>query len=256
MFAPAFAEAEVRFDFPAVVRKAARALEVDVRLRNDGASEVRSLFVEGELAGRRAEAELPMLAGGALHVFTLRFPRYLPRPGRYALTLLAEYRIDKPPDAPPHNQRAFLLLDLGARPQPALGVRIEPLTLDVAGSASVVLESVDGAAHRAGLRILLPAGVNVLEAPAEVDVPAGGRVSVEVRLIRGAAPRGQAHGIIAVAGPVDGPLERASVAVGEIRIAPDPAWLPRLRPVLVALGALLLLAAAASELRGRRALRP
>lgn len=228
------------------------ALEVELRLRNIGDSPARALFVEGELAGRRAEAELASLEAGAAARLPLRFPSYLPRPGRYALTLLFEYRPAQPPDALPHNERAFLLLDLGARPQPALGVRIEPLTLDVSGTVRIVLESADGAAYRAGLRILLPAGVNVLEAPAEVDVPAGGRVSVPVRLVRGSSARGHAHGIIVIAGPVDGPLERASVAVGQIQIAPDPAWLPRLRPALGALGALLLIAAVASELRGRR----
>ena len=126
----------------------------------------------------------------------------------------------------------------------------------MAGTASIVLESADGAAHRAALRVLLPAGVNVLEAPSEVDVPAVGGVSVPVRLIRGASARGHRHGMIVVAGPIDGPLERASVTLGDIQIASDPAWLPRLRPVLAVLGALLLIAAAVIELRGRRGAPP
>lgn len=236
----------------AELRTTARALHVEIRLRNRGDEPARALFVEGELAGRRAQAELPTLGAGEERALTLSFPSYLPRPGRYALTLLIEYRPDKPPDATPHNERAYLLLDLGARPQPALAVRVEPLTLDVSGTASVVLESADGAAYRAALRVVLPAGVNVLEAPAEVLVPAVGSTSVPVRLIRGSSARGLRHGIIVIAVPIDGPLERASVAVAEIQIAADRAWLPRLRPALIVLGALLLIAAAASELRGRR----
>ena len=229
---------------------------MEVRLRNRGDEPARALFVEAELAGRRAQAELLALAAGEERLVPLSFPSYLPRPGRYALTLLIEYKPDKPPDATARNERAYLLLDLGARPQPALGVRVEPLTLDVIGTASVVLESADGAAHRAALRVVLPAGVNVLEAPAEVLVPAVGRVSVPVRLVRGSSARGFRHGIIVIAGPIDGPLERTSVAVGEIQIAADPAWLPRLRPALIVLGALLLIAAVASELRGRRGATP
>jgi len=178
------------------------------------------------------------------------------RPGRYALTFRIEYRPDQPAEAPPRDEWAFVLAELGAQPQPALAVRIEPLTLDVAGTANVVLESADGAAHRAGVRVLLPSGVNVLEAPLEADVPAAGEVRVPVRLVRGDAPRGRPHAMIVIAGPVDGPLERASVAKGEIQIASDPAWLPRLRPGLAALGALLLLAAIALELRARRNPRP
>ena len=77
---------------------------MDVRLRNRGDSRALALFVEGELAGRRAHAELPTLAAGEERLLTLSFPTYLPRPGRYALTLLIEHRPDKPPDAPPHNE--------------------------------------------------------------------------------------------------------------------------------------------------------
>lgn len=252
MAAPIPLRAEVRFELSAEVRKGAGFLELDVRLHNRGDSNARALFVEGELAERRAEAELPALSAGEARVCTLRFPGYLPRPGRYALTLRIEYRPDQPPEALPQSERAFLLLELGARPQPALSIRIEPLTVDVVGTATVVLESADGAAHRAGLRVLLPSGVNVLEAPAEAQVPAGGRISVPVRLVRGGASRGRRLAMIVVAGPIDGPLERTSVVVGQIQIAPDPAWLPRLRPGLAALGALLLLAAVAIELRARR----
>jgi len=248
--------AELRFDVSAEIRKGAGVLDVEVRLHNRGDSPVRALFLEGELAGRRADAELAALKAGEARVLALRFPGYLPRPGRYALTFRIEYRPDQPAEALPRDEWAFVLVELGAQPQPALAVRIEPLTLDVAGTANVVLESADGAAHRAGVRVLLPSGVNVLEAPLEADVPAAGEVRVPVRLVRGDAPRGRPHAMIVIAGPVDGPLERASVAKGEIQIASDPAWLPRLRPGLAALGALLLLAAIALELRARRRPRP
>lgn len=248
--APAFAEA--RFEWKAELRATARALLVELRLRNTGDSGARQVFVEGELAGQRASAELPSVLRGEEGVAVLRFPPEIPRPGRHALTLLIEHRPEQPADAPPRGERGYLLLELLARPQPALQVRVEPAVLDVSGLVHVVLESADGAAHRAGLRVLPPWGINVLEAPAEVVVPGSGQARVLVRLIRGSAARGSRHGLIVVASPLDGPLERASVAQGEIVVAADPAWLPRLRPALFALGALLLIAAAVLELRSRR----
>lgn len=251
MLAPP-AAAEARLDWKAELRPTPRALLVELRLRNTGDAPARELFVEGELAGQRASAELPSLAQGEEQPATLRFPAELPRPGRYALTLLVEHR-EQPADAPPRGQRGYLLLELGAQPQPALNVRLEAASLDVAGLLPVVLESADGAAHRAGLRVLTPIGINVLEAPAEVLVPPAGPVRVPVKLIRGSAARGLRHGVVVVAAPLDGPLERAAAASGEVEVVADPAWLPRLRPALIALGALLLLAAGLLELRDRRA---
>jgi len=255
LLAPASLSAEVRFAVSGQIRTAAPALELDLRLRNSGDSKARALAILGELAGQHDVAELAALSAGESSVLTLRFPARLPRPGRYALALRIEYRPDQPADAPLRHAPGFLLVDLGGAAQPALAIRVEPPTLDVAATALIVVESADGAAHRAGVRVLLPSGINVREAPAEVDVPAAGRVSVPVRLIRGDAARGSRQQMLVVAGPVDGSLERTSVAQAEIQIAPDPAWLPRLRPGLVALGALLLLAATALEWRVRRSTR-
>jgi hypothetical protein len=79
-------------------------------------------------------------------------------------------------------------------------------------------------------------------------------VVVPVRLIRGAAARGQSHRLLTLVRPLDGPLERADLTSSQVDVAADPARLPRLRPGLIGAGLLLLLAAVALEiLRWRRA---
>jgi hypothetical protein len=241
----------VRLQWKAELRATARDLLVELELKNAGDAPARELYVEGELAGQRASAELASLARGEDRLATLRFSPELPRPGRYALMLLIEHK-ELPADAPSRGERGYLLVELGAKPEPALSVRLEPVSLDVAGVLPVLLESADGAAHRAALRVLTPIGINVLEAPAEIQVPATGLARVPVKLIRGSAARGRRHGVIVVATPVEGPLERAAAAAGEVAVVADPAWLPRLRPVLIGVGALLLIAAGLLELRERR----
>jgi hypothetical protein len=169
------------------------------------------------------------------------------------LILLIEYKPAQPAEAMARQQPALLLLELGQVPAPpALVVRLEAAPLDVSAVAWVVLESLDRAPHRSALRLLSATGVNVLEAPREVAVPANGALRVPVRLVRGDAPRGGRHLLSVVAAPVGGPLERASAGSAEVEIAPDPARLPRLRPWGFALGALLLLGALLAELAARR----
>ena len=231
----------------------ARALEIELSLRNVGDMAAREIWIEGELSGQRATAELAAFPAGEKHALTLRFPKALSRPGTYALTLLIEFRPELPKDASPTNQRAYLLLALGARPQPAIEVAISETMLDLAASVPVFLSSADGASHRVGFRALSPLGVNVLEAPLEVEVPATGRARVDVRVIRGSAQRGARHDLMVVAGPLDGPLERATVGIGTIRIAPDAAVLPRIRTPLFLVGAGLLLLAFGLEWRRREA---
>ena len=242
-----------RFEVQGDVVASGRALEVVLRLRNVGDMLARELLVEGELAGHRVEHEIGSFAAGESRSLTLLFPKALPRPGTYALTLLIEFRPELPKDAAPTNQRAYLLLALGARPQPAVEIAVAETTLDLAATVAVFLRSADGAAHRVGFRAYSPLGVNVLEAPLEVEVPAMGSARAEVRVIRGGAQRGARHELMVVAGPVDGPLERTTVGVGTIRIAPDPAVLPRIRTALFLAGAALLVIAFGTEWRRREA---
>jgi hypothetical protein len=252
LVAPQALAAQVRFEVSGGVARGP-GLAVELSLQNSGDLEARDVFVEGELAGTRAHGELGSLAAGARRSIRLSFPGLAARPGRNALTLQIEYKPAEPKDAVARQQPGLLLLELGGAAPPVLGVAIEPSLLDVSAVAWVVLESLDRAPHRAALTVLLATGVNLLEAPREVAVPASGRLRVPLRLVRGDAPRGGRHAITVVAAPIGEPLEGASAGHGEIEIAADPARLPRLRPWLFALGALLLLAALLAELHARRA---
>jgi hypothetical protein len=155
------------------------------------------------------------------------------------------------PAPPPTSQRAFLLLSVGANPPPALRVSAEEATLETAGALAVRVESADGAAHRARLRVLTPRGINA-NTPVEVDVPASGAVTARVPLLRGTVARPSRQGVVAVAEAVDGDLAHAAVATTLVHVAADSAVLPRLRTWLAAAAILLLLAAAAVEWRSRR----
>ena len=176
--------------------------------------------------------------------------------GIHALTLLLEHPIGGMPDAggnpPVESQRAYLLLALGAHPDPA--VRVDPAvaSLDVVGGLPVRLASADGNAHRVRLRVLTARGLRAPGPPVEVDVPATGSVSVTAPLARAGASRGTRHGVLVVAETMGGPLARTSVAVASVDIAPDPSLLPRLRVPLLALGLALLAVAALLEVRRRR----
>ena len=253
LLAPQALAADVRFEVSGGVAPGPE-LQVDLALRNTGTLEARDVFLEGTLAGTRTQAEAGALAAGATRTYRLRFPGASPRPGRHALILQIEYKPAQPPEAVARQQPALLLLELGGAPAPpALDVRVEPSRLDVSSIAWVVLESLDRAPHRVALTVLLATGVNVLAAPGEVAVPAHGALRVPVRLVRGDAPRGGRHPISVIVSSLGEPLERAFAAHAEIEIAGDPARLPRLRPWLFGLGALLLLGALLAELHARRA---
>lgn len=252
LLVPTALRADARFETSASLRADTDASVVELRLTNAGDTSARDVFVEAELSGLRSEADLGSLGSGEARSCTLRFPGRA-RPGRHALVVLIDYRPVLPPDAAARKQPSLLLLDLGSAPAPVLSLRLEPSPLDVASDTWVVMRSLDGAAHRVALRLLPPAGVNVLEAPSEVALPATGSARVRARLVRGDAPRGSRHPIAAAATPIGEPLERAAVASAELEILPDPARLPRLRPWLFALGGLLLAGALAAELLLRRA---
>jgi len=119
----------------------------------------------------------------------------------------------------------------------------------------VSLESTDGAPHRVRVRVETPRGFVPEGRPQTVDVPAHGRVNVDVGLLRGTAARGTPQGVVIVAEAVDGPLERMAVATAIVEIAPDPAWLPRLRAPLAVVAFVLLAAGIAAEVRRARGLR-
>jgi hypothetical protein len=226
---------------------------VDLRLQNASPRRVLGVSLAAELLGTVVRREAGDLAAGEQHAASLRFSPGPPRPGLHALALRISFRPEEPKDAPPRFERECLLLPLGERPEPALEVRTGELTLDVEGELPVTLRSLDGGAHDARLSVLAPQGINVLEPPERVAVPAAGAAEAKVRLIRGAATRGALHRILVVAAPADGPLERATLAEGHVKVEPDPALLPRMRLPLAAAGALLLIGAAAYELLAARA---
>ena len=232
------------------------SLEVTLDLQNQGDLLASPLTVQAELVAERGEARLAQgVAPGATERTVLRFPLDLPRPGLHALTLLLEWPVGPAPAdgtlPPMASQRAFLLLTLGALAEPAVRVIAPDLELETRGTLAVGLESADGGAHRVSVRVLTPRGLNVIGAGSEVIVPATGRATAPVTLVRGSAPRESRQGIVVVASVLDGSLERTAVTTGVVSLAKDPAILPRLRPALWLVAAGLLAAAAYVELRGR-----
>lgn len=232
-------------------------LDIRVDVKNSGDAPATPLLVGGELFGERRQARLEAgLAPGQAGSAHLEFPLAPPRPGVYAVPLLLEYPEGGPADAvgnvPMASQRAYLLIALGGSPEPAVRIEAPALLLETSGDLRVGLESLDGAPHRVRLSVLTARGVRAVTPPVEVDVPARGQATSTMVLMRSGAPRGSRHGILLLAGALDGPLERTSVATGVVEIAPDPALLPRMWRSLVALALVLLGAAAVLEVRRSR----
>jgi len=226
-------------------------LDVRVDLKNEGDGPTGTLTVEGELLGRTQSAKLETgVAPGATQSVRLHYPMQVPRPGVHALTLLLEYPATGGTNMV--SQRAFLLLALGANPPPAVKLTLPDTTLDSGARPRLGLESSDGQPHRVKLRVYTPRGLRGLAPLEPVEVPATGRVEAPLELYRGAAPRDTQQGILVVASSEDGELERTSVSTAVVRLQPDPALLPRLRPWLVGLLALLLSAAVAIEVQAIR----
>jgi hypothetical protein len=116
----------------------------------------------------------------------------------------------------------------------------------------VAVESADGVPHRVRVRVKAPAGLQAPD-PAQVDVPAAGRITATVRVWRSSAPRGSRQALLVVAEPIDAAGPAASRQVFA-EILPDPAWMPRLRRPLGFLALLLMAGAALLEFRrGRQA---
>lgn len=228
-------------------------LDVRVDLANHG-GDSGAVAMVGELAGRYDEATVTAIDAGGTGSAHLRFPRDVGRPGMYPVVLRLDYapRVAPAGGAVPASRRAFLLLSLGASASPAVRLTAPEVPLADRVLLPVTLQSTDAAAHRVRLRVLGPRGLNAERARDEVDVPATGRVIVEVPLLRGSVPRGSRQGVLMVAETLDGELARTSTAVTTVEVEPEPAWLPSLRLPLVLVGLLLLLTAGVIEWRHLR----
>lgn len=222
------------------------SLLVRVDLANRGDAKTGAVTVEGELLGRRDEARLERgIAPGETGSALLRYPLDVPRPGVHPLLLLLGYTR---PGGVTMSQRAYMLLSLGANPPPAVKLAVPEAALLDQATLRVGLESADGAPHRVRLSVATPKGLNGEAPPLSMDVPASGRVTALLRLLRGSVPRDTVQGILVVAGASDGPFERTTVESGVVRVLPDPAWMPRLRRPLLFLALLLVAGAVAAEI--------
>jgi len=229
------------------------ALDVRVDLANHG-GDSGAVAVVGELAGHYDEATVTAIDAGGTGSAHLRFPRDAGRPGMYPVVLRLDFspRVAPAGGVVPESRRAFLLLSLGASAPPAVRITVPEVLLADRVLLPVTLQSADATAHRVRLRVLGPRGLNAERARDEVDVPATGRVTVEVPLLRGSVPRGSRQGVLIVAETLDGELARTSTAVTTVEVEQDPAWLPSLRVPLVLVGLLLLVAAGVIEWRHLR----
>lgn len=235
----------MRFEVAGTVEGTDDALQVHVRLRNGGDSPATTLTVEGELLGNTALADLKTgVAAGAAGEVVLHFPAGAIRAGVHPLSLLLDYEWPGARGPLGVSQRAYLLLGLGGVADPPVRLSVRDARMDYAGVVDVGIESLDGAPHSVRLRLLGPRGFRA-DAPAEeVQVPPHGPIDVPVRVFRGVLPWASRQGVLALAEVTDGPLASAAVATGAVDVAPDPAWMPRLRRPLL-LGAIVLFALAA-----------
>jgi hypothetical protein len=239
------ARAEVVLDVTGSVETVGDALEVRVEIGNRGDVTAAPLGVEGELFGAYDTARIEDgVAAGKSATCTLRFPSAIPRPGLHVLALDLSFSSQ----GFTVSQRGYLLLALGTRPEPVLRVSAAPARLANYGTLRVSLESTDGAAHRVRLRVLSPRGLNPRPPEQELAVPASGPITAEVGLLRGVSMLGANHGVLLVASAIEGDEERTTVAAAVVEIAPYRPWLPRLRPLLLAVVLALLSIALAVEI--------
>lgn len=246
--------ADVRFEVSGRARTTANGVEVVAVLRNIGSSTAHGLRVRGELGAALADAVPGDVAPGAQVEAALAYP--LPeRAGRHAIPLRLEFHPTAKAASEkgsPAMQWGYLLMALGADPPPALGLEVADVRIETSGSLAVRLTSLDGFSHRARVVARVPYGLGSLGEPPEVEVPPSGSVEVAVPLVRGGAPRGSRSGVLVVARPTGGGVERAAVATGVVEILPDPALLPRLRVPLALAGSALLGFSLWAEWRRRR----
>jgi hypothetical protein len=225
-------------------------LEVRVDVTNRGGAPATTLDIRAELGG---QAEVKTIAAGVPPGGTrsAMFPFAPPaRAGVHVLGLRLDYAGTGTPEGGT-SQRAFLLLSIGANPPPAVRVSAGETTLETTGTVRVRVESADGRAHRARVRVLTPRALNANET-AEVDVPAAGAVTADLPLLRGQGPRPARHGVLAVAETLDGEFAHAAVAASIVNVSADPARMPGLRKWIAGLAVLLLVAAGFFEWRRHR----
>jgi hypothetical protein len=225
-------------------------LVVTVEVANGGDAAAAPLIIHGELLGGHDEVQKDTgVAAGSRTEAQLRFPHEVPRPGVHVVALRLDYQTK--PSAAWSSQAAYLLLALGANPPAAVRVFVGETRVETRGRIAVSLESADGRPHVARLRLLTPKGLNPFGETGDVSVPARGRVSAGLEVLRGSAARNTRHGILVAASTTDGDAQTSAVAEGAVVIVEDPAVMPRLRLPLTLLSIGLLLAATAVELRRR-----
>jgi hypothetical protein len=245
------ADAAARLEVKGSVASEDEELVVTVQVDNRGDAAAVPLTVHGELLGKHDEAQLDK--GVAPESWTeaqLRFPQdVVTRPGVHVVALRLDYQ--SPGGGPWTSQAAYLLLALGANPPAAVRVHVGEATVETRGRIRVEVESADGKPHVARLRLLTPKGLNPFGEPADVSVPAQGRVPAQLEVLRGSVARKTRQGILVAATTTDGESQTAAVAEGAIVIAEDPAIMPRLRIPLTCLAVLLLLGATWIEVTRR-----
>lgn len=245
------AEAAARLTVGGSVRSEDDAFVVDVQVDNRGDEAAGPLLVNGELGSRYDEvrAENGVAAGSWTEV-VLRFPAEIEQPGVHAVALRLDYQ------SPPRtgawtSQAAYLLVALGANPAAAVRVTTREASVETHGQVPVELESADGRAHAVHLRLLTPKGLNAFGDTPTVAVPAQGRVSASLGVLRAGAPRLTRQGVLVLATTADGGEQTVAVAEGAVLLTKDPAVMPRLRMPLLALAMALLGLAIGVEVRRR-----
>lgn len=245
------ADAAARLTVGGSVRSEDDALVVVVQVDNRGDAAVGPLLVNGELADRYDEARAENgVAAGSWTEVTLRFPAGVEQPGVHAVALRLDYQ------SPPRtgawiSQAAYLLVALGANPPAAVRVTAREASVETHGQVPVELESADGRAHAVRLRLLTPKGLNAFGQVPPVTVPAQGRVSASLGVLRAGAPRLTRHGVLVLATTLDGGEQAVAVAEGAVVLTKDPALMPRLRMPLLGLAMALLATAIGVEVRRR-----
>lgn len=245
------AQAAARLEVKGSVASEDEELVVSVQVDNRGDAAALPLTVHGELLGKRDEAQLD--TGVAPESWTeaqLRFPQdVVERPGVHVVALRLDYQ--SPKGGAWSSQAAYLLLALGANPPAAVRIFTREASMETRGRIPVELESADGRPHTARVGLITPKGLNPFGEAPELSVPAQGRVSVGLEVLRGSVARNTRQGLLIAAVTTDGEEQTAAVAEGAVVIAADPAVMPRLRIPLTIAAVLVLLAATGIEIRRR-----
>ncbi len=258
------------FEVTGEIVATAPRLRVQLVVRNRSEQQVSSLAVKGEWLGQGTEARIAEahiatgLAAGSSGSVVLDFDGTGLRPGVYALVLLLEHATSGAPDAagnpPLASQRAGLLLAAGEGSAeagahgvvlPVVRLEPEPCLLAVSGSLELAVESADAAPHRIRLRAFTPRGLRADGDAVALDVPATGRMRARLPLVRAGAPRGTEHSVVVVAETDSSPYPGAALVSATVRVADGPSRVPRLRPAVWVLAALLLLVVVVVEIRAR-----